>query len=220
MKPVALFVFLALVLARPARADDGRLLLSEAAEPIPSAVIGLQKSAVPLGAGFAVDTATAADLALALNLGLRYGQAFGDQRLVLGARWVQFVGSGPYSSYIQNQSPEIKSFEPSYSGPIVYGAYGLALGAGLLQVEAHYEHLETDALTLLAGGILPFSESWGLTVEAGAQVLNGAQLRAAVGVRYAGEHFAFKAGAAYVHLDDPILGTYPVVPAVDLSWSF
>ena len=83
----------------PARAGgDGRLLTTDAAEALDAPVLGLQRSALPLAGGVAIDTALLADLGLVANLGLRWAAEVGVQRFVAGARWAQFVGAAVTSS--------------------------------------------------------------------------------------------------------------------------
>ena len=215
-----LLVLCALACATTAWAGDGRLLIGDAAEPIDTPVVGLQRTAIPLVPGLVIDTATLADAALALNGGLRYGQAFGITRVVVGARWVQFVGSGAYGSYVKGNEPAISQFDSSLSGPEAYGAFGVQLGAVLLQAQVRYQHFSSDTLTLLAGAVLRLVGNLGLALEAGGQLLNAADFRGAAGLRYQGPHFGLMIGAAYVHLTDPIFGDVPVAPVLDLSWSF
>jgi hypothetical protein len=210
----------ALALAPCAYAGDGRLLIGDSAEPIDTVVIGLQRTAVPIVPGLVVDTATLADAALALNGGLRYGQAFGSVQVVAGARWVQFVGSGVYGSWVKDHAPEVSQFDSSMHGPEAYGAIGEKLGKVLIQAQVRYQHFSSDSLTVLGGVVVPLFGDFGLVVEAGGELLHGAEFRGAAGVRYAGQHFGFSLGAAYLHLSDPLLGDFPVTPECDLSWSF
>ena len=69
-------------------AGNARLLASDEAAAIKKPVLGLQRSAVPLAWGFALDTSVLADAALAPNLGLRWGLEAGPHRFVIGARSV------------------------------------------------------------------------------------------------------------------------------------
>lgn len=97
----------------PAGSPSGnaRLLTTDEAAVIEHPVLGLQRSAVPLGAGLALDTSVYADLFLAPNLGLRMkggskmraagGVRYGGEQLgvALGAAYVDiedpaFPGGG------------------------------------------------------------------------------------------------------------------------------
>lgn len=210
-----------ILLAGPARAaGDGRLLAMEAAEPIDHFVLGLQKTAVPIAAGFAIDTSLLADLALAPNLGVRWGMAFGNQGVVVGARYTLFVGTGAYSAFINSQQPLVKRFEPSLAGPSFYGAYGIKLGLVTLTAEARYELLYYASAGVNGAVSLNLSEHWAVVGEVGYRFIGVPPLHAALGIRFVGENFAFSLGAAYVGIDDPLFPSIPVLPAIDLSWSF
>lgn len=199
-----------------------RLLSTDAAEPIERAVIGLQRTAVPLGAGFALDTSLLADLALAPNVGLRWGVELGPHRLVLGARYTHFVGTGIYSSFINSQAPIVKRYEPEFSGPSFYGVYGLELGSLLLQAEGRVTLFALPYASITGAAVLSLSDSFALVAEAGTRLVGGPALRAAGGIRFTGEHFGFTLGAAYVGITDPLLPVdeVPVLPAIDLSYTF
>ncbi len=201
---------------------NGRLLTTESAAVIAHPVLGLQRSAVPLVAGLALDTSLYADLLLAPNLGLRWAAAVGPHRIVAGARYTHFVGASVYSSVVESQEPAIQRFEPTLSGPTVYGAYGLVMGALVVQGEARYARYESDYLSVTGAAALQLSLGWTLIAEAGVRVKGGSALRAAAGLRYGGEHLGLALGAAYVDLDDPVFpgGGLPVVPVFDLSWTF
>jgi hypothetical protein len=201
---------------------NARLLTTEAASVIEQPVLGLQRSAVPVAAGFAVDTSLYADLLLAPNVGLRWAKALGPQRVVLGARYTHFVGASVYSSIVESQEPAVERFEPTLSGPTVYGAYGLAVGPLLVQAEARFAHFESSYLSFTGAGALHLSGAWLLIAEVGARLEGGSGFRAAAGVRYGGERFGLALGAAYVDLSDPVFanGGLSVSPVLDLSWTF
>jgi hypothetical protein len=201
---------------------NARLLTTDAAAVIAHPVLGLQRSAVPLAAGLALDTSLIADLLLAPNLGLRWAMEAGPHRFVVGARYTHFVGASAYSSFIEGQEPAIDSFRPSLSGPTVYGVYGLALGALTVQGEARYSRFETDYLAVTGGAALHLTERYALIAEAGVRLKGGSKLRAAAGVRYGGENLGVALGAAYVNIQDPAFagGGFAVVPVIDLSWTF
>lgn len=224
-------VLLLLILPLPALAQapaqedfqpgNARLLTTDAAAVIEHPVLGLQRSAVPLLGGLALDTSLYADLLLAPNLGLRWAMAAGPHRLVVGARYTHFVGASVYSSYVSSQEPAITRFEPTLSGPTVYGVYGLALGRLTVQGEARYAHFESSYLSVTGAVALNLVGAWALIGEVGARLEGGSRLRAAAGVRYGGERFGLALGAAYVDLNDPVFpGGLPVAPVLDLSWTF
>ncbi|HEX8699621.1 MAG TPA: hypothetical protein VF815_12335, partial [Myxococcaceae bacterium] len=123
---------------------NARLLTTDAAATLEHPVLGLQRSAVPLPGGFALDTSLYADLLLAPNLGLRWAVAAGPHRIVLGARYTHFVGASVYSDIVEGQEPAIQRFEPSLSGPTFYGVYGLVLGRLSVQGEARYARFESS----------------------------------------------------------------------------
>ncbi|MCI0670815.1 MAG: hypothetical protein L0Y64_10170 [Myxococcaceae bacterium] len=119
-----------------ASAGNARLLTTDAAETLERPVLGLQRSAVPLPLGFALDTSLLADLMLAANLGVRWAAEAGPNRFVLGARYTQFVGSQAFSDLIRGQAPVVRKFDATLSGPSAYALYGIAPGGGwLFQVE-------------------------------------------------------------------------------------
>ncbi|MDC0712884.1 hypothetical protein POL68_30765 [Stigmatella sp. ncwal1] len=204
------------------QSGNARLLTTDAASVIEQPVLGLQRSAIPVAAGIAVDTSLYADLLLAPNVGLRWAKALGAQRLVLGARYTHFVGASVYSAVVEAQEPAIQRFEPTLSGPTVYGAYGLTLGSLLVQGEARFAYFETSYLSLTGAAALHLSGPWVLIAEVGARIEGGSALRAAAGVRYGGERFGMALGAAYVDLSDPVFanGGLPVSPVLDVSWTF
>ncbi|MFP2931585.1 hypothetical protein ACLESO_41650 [Pyxidicoccus sp. 3LG] len=115
------------------RTNTARLMGTDAAEVIDAPVLGLQRTALPLFGGLAVDTSLYADAMLAPNLGLRWAVAAGPHRFVLGARYTHFVGASTYSDIVTSETPALRSFEPELSGPSFYGVYGLALGPLLVQ---------------------------------------------------------------------------------------
>lgn len=210
-----------------------RLVTSEAAEVIDRPVLGLQRSAVPLFAGVAVDTSLIADLALLLNVGLRYAGEFGPHRLVVGARYSHFVGAEVYTQFINGQAPPVKRFEPALSGPAAYAVVGTTFGKLLVQLEAKGAMYTSQpegvteprvlvyAATTL-GVSLPLGDAWAINLEGGARLSGGPLLKGAAGIRFTGQHFGFSAGAAYLGLSDPILplDDFPIVPAADLWWTF
>ncbi len=205
-----------------AHAGNGRLLTTDEAAVIDRPVLGLQRSAVPLALGFAVDTSLYADLLLAPNLGLRWAAEAGPHRFVVGARYTQFVGASVYSSFVEDQEPAVTRFEPSFSGPSFYGLYGINLGGLLVQGEVRYGLYETDYLSLTGAVALKLVGNWWLLGEVGTRFSGGASLRGAAGLRYGGESFGLALGASYAGLEDPMIpdGSVPVLPVLDLSWTF
>lgn len=202
-------------------AGDGRLLTTDSASVIAHPVLGLQRSAVPLGAGFALDTSLYADLFLAPNLGLRWALEAGPNRFVIGARYTHFVGASVYSSIVESKEPAIQSFEPQLSGPTVYGAYGLVLGPLTVQGEARYARYDSDYLAVTGAATFRITTGWTVIAEAGTRLKGGSKFRGAAGVRYGGENLGLALGAAYVDLEDPAFGSgIPIAPAVDISWTF
>jgi hypothetical protein len=201
---------------------NARLLTTDEAAVIAHPVLGLQRSAVPLGAGIAVDTSLYADLLLAPNLGLRWAMEAGPHRFVFGARYTHFVGASVYSSFIEGQEPAIDSFRPSLSGPTVYGVYGLVLGPLAVQGEARYSRFESDYLAATGAAALHLTETFTLIGELGVRLKGGSKLRAAAGVRYGGERLGVGLGAAYVDIEDPAFpgGGFAILPVFDLSWTF
>jgi len=200
---------------------NARLLTTDAAAVIEHPVLGLQRSALPLVGGFALDTSLYADLLLAPNLGLRWAAAAGPHRFVAGARYTHFVGAKVYSDFVSSQEPAITRFEPKLSGPTVYAAYGLVLGRLGVQGEARYAHFESSYLAVTGAAVLNLFGSWAVIGEVGVRLQGGSALRAAAGVRYGGEKFGLALGAAYVNLNDPVFpGGLPVAPVLDLSWTF
>lgn len=201
---------------------NARLLTTDEAAVIAHPVLGLQRAAVPLGAGLVLDTSLFADLMLAPNLGLRWAREAGPHRFVLGTRYTHFMGASTYSSYIEGQDPAIDRFEPSLSGPTVYGLYGLVLGPLTVQGEARYSRFESDYLAMTGGAALRLTEKYMLIAEVGVRLSGGPPLRAAAGVRYGGENLGVALGAAYVDIKDPAFpgGGFSVLPVFDLSWTF
>jgi hypothetical protein len=201
---------------------NGRLLTTDAAAVIAHPVLGLQRSAVPLVGGLVLDTSLIADVMLAPNLGLRWAMESGPHRLAVGARYTHFVGASVYSSVVTDQEPALDSFEPTLSGPTVYGAYGLALGPLTVQGEARYARYESNYLAVTGAAAFHLTQTFQLIAEAGVRLKGGSKLRAAAGVRYGGEHLGVALGAAYVDIDDPAFpgGGFAVLPVLDLSWTF
>lgn len=224
----AVAVGLALVLSTPALASDGRLLISDAAEVIDAPVLGLQRTAIALPAGFAVDTALLADLLLLLNVGVRWSAEVEMHRFVLGARYAHFVGTPVYSALLNAQESQLRRYEPALSGPSFYGVYGASLGPLLLQVEGKLELMDVMTASVTAGAKFQVVEWLAVTVEAGYRVAPSITdparapqpLRAAAGLRFGGQTGQLSVGAAYVGIDDPMLGAFPVLPVLDLAWSF
>jgi hypothetical protein len=217
-----LWALVAILAPGRAHAGNGRLLTTDEAGRIDRPVLGLQRSALPLALGFVVDTSLYADLLLAPNLGLRWAAETGPHRFVLGARYTHFVGASVYSSVVEGQEPAVKRFEPSLSGPSFYGLYGISLGSLLVQGEIRYGLYETDYLSLTGGLALNLAGNWWLIGELGTRFSGGASLRAAAGLRYGGESFGLALGASYAGLEDPMIpdGSVPVLPVLDLSWTF
>jgi hypothetical protein len=205
-------------------AGNARLLSSDEAAVIKRPVIGLQRSALPLGLGFALDTSVLADAALAPNLGVRWALEAGPHRFVVGARYTKFMGSKILSDFVTEQQPAVKKFEIDFQGPSAYALYGLQLGPVLVQAEVRHYRYQTVSTTATAGLVLNFAGNWSLVGELGVRVKEGYPLRGAAGIRYAGDNFGFSLGAAYVDLTEPLLpvndGRIPFLPAFDLSWTF
>jgi hypothetical protein len=205
-------------------AGNARLLASDEAAVIKRPVLGLQRSAVPLGLGFALDTSVLADLALAPNLGVRWGLEAGPHRFVVGARYTKFLGSQLVSNFVTSREPAVKEFEIDFQGPSGYALYGLQLGRVLVQAEVRHWRYQTVSTTATAALVLNFAGNWSVVGELGARLKEGFPLRGAAGIRYAGENFGFSLGAAYVDLTEPLLpvneGRIPFLPAFDLSWTF
>lgn len=205
-------------------AGDARLLSSDEAAPIKHPVIGLQRSALPLGLGFAVDTSLLADAALAPNLGLRWGLAAGPHRFVVGARYTKFMGNKILGDFVTQQQPAVKNFQIDFQGPSAYALYGLQLGPVLVQAEVRHYRYQTVSTTGTAGLVVNFAGNWSLVGELGLRFNQGNKLRGAAGLRYAGDNFGFSLGAAYADLTEPMLpvndGHIPFIPAFDLSWTF
>ncbi|MBJ6763519.1 hypothetical protein JGU66_22350 [Myxococcaceae bacterium JPH2] len=208
-------------LAEP-RTNVGRWLTTDAAEGLDAPVLGLQRSALPLVAGLAVDTSVYGDALLALNAGLRWSGAVGPHRLVLGARYTHLVGRSVYSSIVTSKEPALERFSPELSGPSFYAVYGVSLGSVLIQGEARYATFDTDYLSLTATAAWNFLGHWSLVAEGGVRIKGGDTPRGALGVRYGGEHLGLGVGLAYVDLSDPALPgkDLPVLPVIDLSWIF
>lgn len=218
-----LWALAALISPGLARAGDGRLLTTEAAEVLEHPVLGLQRTALPLFGGIAVDTSLYADILLAPNLGLRWALAAGPHRFVVGARYTQFVGAPVYESIVKGQSSAVTRFDAEFSGPSAYAAYGLSLGSVLIQGEARYGHYKTDYASVTGSVALNVAGNWWLIGELGTRFSGGASLKAAAGIRYGGENLGLALGASYAGLEDPMLpnnGSVNVLPVLDVSWTF
>lgn len=219
---------LLLLLATPALGSNGRLLTTDAAEKVDAPVLGLQRSAVPLPAGFALDTSLLADLLLLVNVGVRWSGEADIHRFVVGARYAHFVGTPVYSALLNTQEAQLRRYEPALSGPSFYGVYGAELGPLLLQVEGKVELMDVLTASVTAAAKFQLSEGFALIAEAGYRVSPTVTdparapppLRAAAGLRIGGHKGQITVGAAYVGIDDPMLGTFPVLPVLDLAWSF
>jgi hypothetical protein len=215
-----------------ARAGNARLLTTDAAEVLDRPVLGLQRSALPLPLGLAVDTSLLADALLLANLGLRWGKEVGPHRFVVGARYTQFLGSQVYSDAIREQAPVVRRFDATLSGPSAYALYGLSPAEGwLLQVEGRWWGYPFPSAVVMAGANIPLGAGMAIAAELGAQlplrdaagqVVGRPGLRGAAGLRFVGEHLGLTLGAAFVDIVEPMLpgGSLPVVPVFDLSWTF
>ena len=220
--PVAPLLLLLALAPSLASAGTARLLTTDAAEPLDQHVLGLQRTALALPGGFALDTALLADLGLVLNAGVRWAGAVDMHRFSAGVRYAHFVGKGTVNDFVTEREELVTRFEPEFSGPTVYATYGIALGKGLVQVEGRYSKYDVDIGTLIAGALVPFTEHFGLALEGGAQLIGRKTPRFGAGLRYAGPHLGFTLGAAYLNLEDPLLpdGKLRFLPVLDLSWSF
>jgi hypothetical protein len=201
-------------------ATDARLLTVDAAEVVEHPVAGLQRAAIPLAWGLAVDTAVLADLTLTPNLGLRWAREWGEHRIVLGARYAHFVGAQVYRAILASTEPAIQRFEPTLFGPSAYAVYGFGLERFAVQFESRYSYLHFHSLALTAAASWNFAGAWWLVAEGGARFFSGPIPRGALGVRYVGEQLGITLGAAYVGISDPFFTSLPVLPALDVSWSF
>lgn len=205
-------------------AGNARLLASDEAAAIKKPVLGLQRSAVPLAFGFALDTSLLADAALTPNLGLRWGLEVGPHRFVVGARYSKFLGNQILSDFVASQQPAVKKFEIDFQGPSAYALYGLQLGPVLVQAEVRHWRYQTASTTATGALVFNFAGNWSVVGEFGVRLKEGLPLRGAAGLRYAGENFGFSLGAAYVDVTEPLLpineGRLPILPALDLSWTF
>ena len=205
-------------------AGNARLLASDEAAVIKKPVIGLQRAALPIALGFALDTSVLADAALAPNLGLRWALEAGPHRFVVGARYTKFLGNQVVSDFISSQQPAVKKLEIDFQGPSGYALYGLQLGRVLVQAEVRHYRYQTVSTTATGALVLNFAGNWSVVGEFGARLKEGFPLRGAAGIRYAGDNFGFSLGAAYVDLTESLLpvndGRIPFLPAFDLSWTF
>ena len=205
-------------------AGNARLLASDEAAVIKKPVLGLQRSALPIGLGFALDTSVLADAALAPDLGLRWALEAGPHRFVIGARYTKFLGNQVVSDFISQQQPAVKKLEIAFEGPSAYALYGLQLGPVLVQAEVRHWRYQTATTRATGGLVVNFAGNWSVVGELGVSLEEGYPLRGAAGIRYAGENFGMSLGAAYVDVSEPLLpineGRIPVIPAFDLSWTF
>ena len=227
-RPLRLLIALAVIPLPAPAAGDARWVSMDAPEVLDASVLGLQRSGIALPGGFAVDTSLAADLGLLPNLGVRWALAAGPHRFVAGARYAQFVGTDAYSAVITSLQPVVKRFDPSFSGPSAYAVYGFNLGQLTFAAELRARLMYFVSGSATAGAAFAFNESWSVVVEGGVRYLQGApfvtdatlQPKVAAGLRLAGKGFGFLAGADYVGFDDPMFPALPVMPVVDLCWSF
>jgi hypothetical protein len=214
-----------------ALASTARLLTTDAAEPLGgAAVIGLQRVGVSLPYGFELETAPLADLALLPNLGVRWAGARGPHRIVVGARYALFAGTSVYSDVVHGQEPQVVRFEPAMNGPAAYAVYGFEAGPFLAQLEARYSGYGLASFSTTAAVVFFFGDerapsrsTWGVVLEAGYRFVaptGTPPLRAAAGVRFVGEHFGLTLGAAYVGLSEILFPQLPMLPVLDLSWTF
>ncbi|HYO53127.1 hypothetical protein [Archangium sp.] len=205
-------------------AGNARLLTSDEAAVIKRPVLGLQRSALPLGLGFALDTSLLADVTLSANLGVRWALETGPHRFVIGARYTKFLGSKLLSDFVASKQPVVKNLEIDFQGPSAYALYGVQFGRVLVQAEVRHWRYHTPLTTATGAVVFNFAGNWSLVGEFGVRFKEGYPLRGAAGIRYAGENFGFSLGAAYVDLTEPLLplngGRLPIVPAFDLSWTF
>ncbi len=205
-------------------AGNARLLASDEAAVIKKPVIGLQRAALPLALGFALDTSVLADAALAPNLGLRWALEAGPHRFVVGARYTMFLGNQVLADFVSSQQPAVKKFEIDFQGPSAYALYGLQLGPVLVQGEVRHWRYQSATTTASGALVINFAGHWSVVGEFGVRLEEGLPLRGAAGLRYAGDNFGLSLGAAYVDVTEPLLpineGRLPILPALDLSWTF
>ena len=228
-RSLAPFLVALAAISLPARAaGDARWASMDAPEVLDASVLGLQRSALVLPGGFALDTSLLADLGLLPNAGVRWATAAGPHRFVVGARYAIFVGAGPYSTVVNYLQPVVKRYDPSYSGPSAYAVYGLSLGQFTVGAELRARLMYFVSGSFTAGVSFAFTDSWSVVVEGGVRYLQGApfvpdgtiQPKAAAGLRLAGKGFGFLVGANYVGIEDPMFPALPIIPVVDLYWSF
>ena len=229
MKRLLPFLLASAAIPFPApAAGDARWVSMDAPEVLDAPVIGLQRSAFTLPAGFALDTSLIADIGLLPNAGVRWALAAGPHRFVVGARYALFVGSTPYTAVLSSLEPVVKRYDPSYSGPSAYVVYGHSLGQLTLAAEVRARAMYFISGSITAGASFAFNDAWSVVVEGGVRYLQGApfvpdgiiQPKAAAGLRLAGKGFGFLLGADYVSIDDPMLPALPIIPVVDVVWSF
>lgn len=230
MKPRHIILWALIALVHPAvahafnHAGNARLLSSDEAAVIKHPVLGLQRSALPLGLGFAVDTSVLADAALAANLGVRWALETGPHRFVVGARYTKFMGNGIITDYITSKQPAVKNLEIDFQGPSAYALYGVQFGRVLVQAEVRHWRYQTATTTATGALVVNLVGNLSLVGEFGVRFKEGYPLRGAAGIRYAGNNFGFSLGAAYVDVNESLLpindGHIPFAPAFDLSWTF
>ncbi|HVE85243.1 MAG TPA: hypothetical protein VND93_20465 [Myxococcales bacterium] len=209
-------------------AGTARWISMDAPETLEAPVIGLQRTALSLPGGFAVDTSLLADAGLLPNAGVRWAISAGPHRFVAGARYAYFVGGDAYSAAVNALQPVVKRYDPSFSGPSAYAVYGLSLGQFTFGAELRARLMYFTSGSATAGVALALTDAWSLVAEAGVRYLQGEQFvtqgaiqpKLAAGIRLAGKGFGFILGADYVGIDDPMFPAVPVAPVVDLSWSF
>ncbi|MFY0581855.1 hypothetical protein ACN28S_53060 [Cystobacter fuscus] len=235
---LALWALTALVPLSAARADDeieederlfphagnARLLSSDEAAPIKHLTIGLQRTAIPLALGIAVDTSLLADIATAANVGVRWGAEWGIHRFVIGGRYTWFLGGETLSGAISEQVPEIQRVDVNFSGPSVYALYGIVLGRFLVQGEVRHYIYQNTVTTATGAVVFNIIGNLSAVGELGVRFSEGMPLRGAFGLRYGGPTLGLSLGLAYVDVTEPLLpyneGRVPFLPAFDLSLTF
>ena len=235
---LALWALTALVPLTEARADsepevdtrtfpstgNARLLSTDEAAPIKHLTLGLQRTALPLALGFAVDTSLLADLATAANVGVRWGAEWGIHRFVIGARYTWFLGGETISNAISEQVPEISRVDVNFSGPSAYALYGIVLGRFLVQGEVRHSIYQSTITTATGAVVFNIIGNLSAIGELGVRFSDGLPLRGAFGLRYAGPTLGVSLGVAYVDIVEPLLpyneGRIPFLPAFDLSLTF
>ncbi|MET0402289.1 MAG: hypothetical protein ABW123_07785 [Cystobacter sp.] len=202
-------------------AGNARLLSSDEAAPIKHLTLGLQRTAIPLALGIAVDTSLLADLATAANVGVRWGAEWGMHRFVVGARYTKFLGGETASRFLSSQVPAVTSIDVNFSGPSAYALYGVVLGRLLIQAEVRHSIYQTTITTATGAAVLRLVGDLSAVGEFGVRFSNGLPLRGAVGLRYGGRTLGVSLGVAYVDITESLLpynnGRIPFLPAFDLS---